>query len=173
LVTIDASVALAWLLDESRPPWVDGLLDDMRRDAVRTIVPSLFWLEVGNTISRLRTISDEQALDGLLRLDELGIATIELDRPSRARALLLARETGLSMYHAVYLALAETTGTRLATLDERLVRAGSSRGLEYPPGASRVSETENRYGGTRTVDPVSLAAVGSAIAELRRQYAPS
>src|SRR6188474_2532946 len=94
-------------------------------------VPTLFWLEVGNSLSRRPGLLDEQVIEGLIRLESLGIATIDLDRPLRLRAVQLAREQQLTTYDALYLAIALDTGARLATLDEALGSAASRAGCRY------------------------------------------
>lgn len=169
-VTLDASVALAWLLDEARPTWVDDLLEDVGRGMLRLSVPSLFWLEVGSTLARDHDLSDDQAMEGLMRLEGLAIETIEIDTPLRLRSLLLARQTGLTMYDATYLGLAVTTGTGLATLDGRLAAAGSAHGLPSQQRGHQASEEGEPYSSPLIADTASLAALGTVLADLRRRY---
>ena len=167
--TLDASVALAWLLEEMTPGWVAALLADIESCVTHAMVPSLFWLEVGNALVRDGSLTDEQAMDGLLRYEALGVETVEVGPPLRLRALQLAREKRLTMYDATYLAVAEATNAPLATLDTRLQRAAASMGLSAWGGLGGVSEPEAPYG-HGPEDPVSLAAIGAALAEMRRQY---
>lgn len=170
-VTLDASVCLAWLLDEDRPAWVDELSRAAGTGSVVLSVPSLFWLEVGNRLARDVLLSDDQALEAMLRLDALGLETIELDTPLRMQALRLARETGLTTYDAAYLALAHADKAPLATLDAELDKLATALGVGYPPAATgssgRISDVETAYAG-RASDPISLAAIGSALAEMRQ-----
>jgi len=75
----------------------------------------------------------------------------------------------LSAYDAIYLALALSTDSRLATLDRRLAEAAGDAGLLI--GDARVSEPRSAY----RADADSYAGwshtaiVGAHIAELRRQ----
>jgi len=94
---------------------------------------------------------------GRIRLEGLGIETVEIDTPPRLRALQFARQTRLTMYDATYLALAMTTDTGLASLDDRLAAASSSR----------VSEQSAPYGSRIAADAASLASLGAALAVLR------
>ena len=75
----------------------------------------------------------------MLRLDALGLETIEVDAPLRLRALQLARETGLTMYDATYLALADATGSDLATLGRALTSTATSLGRNAAAGAEQIS----------------------------------
>jgi predicted nucleic acid-binding protein len=169
-VVFDASVVLAWLRAEARPAWVDRLAEETHLGQIELVVPPLFWLEVGNALARDRTMTDDQAIDGFLRIESLGVVTLEADRALRLRALQLARQTGLTMYDATYLALADSTRTLVATLDKQLRAASESMGLSFDPASKGVSETGSSYG-SATSDPVSLAAIGAALAELRKRYA--
>lgn len=168
-VILDASVGLAWLTDEKRPDWVDRLIADARAGTTGLAVPSLFWLEAGNHLSRDRAMADDQTIDGLLRLETLGLETVELDRPLRIRALQLGREHRLSMYDGAYLTTAATLRAPLATLDRALDAAAASLGLSYGGDPGRMSEMPAPY--SRDVDPVTIASIGAVMAELRRRYA--
>ncbi len=168
-IIVDSSVALAWLLEEERPAWVNDLMSDFEYGAARAIVPSLFWLEVGNILGRDHELTEEGAMDGLLRLEALGLETAEIAPPLRLRALQLARRTGLTMYDATYLAVAEATKAPLFTLDQRLERASVAMGLGREGGIGRISEPNASYD-SRNADMTSLAAIGAALAEMRKQY---
>jgi predicted nucleic acid-binding protein len=171
-MVVDASVVIARLLGETRPAIVDELLLDAAHGRTILIAPTLLWLEVGNRLSCPVSITDEQALDGMLRLETFGIQTVETGPPLRLRALQLAREKRLTMYDATYLAVAEATHAPLMTLDVQLERAAASMGLNRPGGLGRISEPEAEYGQAPT-DHVSLAALGATLAELRKRYASS
>jgi predicted nucleic acid-binding protein len=166
---VDASVVLARLLREERPTWVDRFIDGVPQGGIHLLAPSLIWLEVGNRLARMQEIGDEFALDAMLQAEALQIEEVARDRPLRLRALTLARAHGLSMYDSTYLAAAEATGCRLLTLDARLDRAAISMGLGREQGPAQVSEPVATYGG-RPVDTISMAFIGAALADMRREY---
>ena len=166
--TVDASVVLARLLDESRPSWVDAVFVDVRDGRASLHAPMLLWLEIGNRLVRTRAVTDAFALEAMLRAESLPIATVEIGRPLRLRALQLGRAHALTMYDATYLAAAEATSASLLTLDAELERAATGLGLGREGGPRRASEPAARYGDTQG-DRTSLAAIGAAIAEMRRQ----
>jgi predicted nucleic acid-binding protein len=174
IVVVDASVVLAWLQAKRAPAWVERLWSELRGGSVRISVPSILWLEVGNALARRGDLSDEQALEGLLRVEALGFMDVALDAPLRLRALALARSHHLTTYDSVYLALADSLGARLATLDGRLGVAAAELGLLHAPlPTRRLAEPRALYG-ARPPDPISLAALGARLAELRleREAAP-
>ena len=160
----DASIGLAWLQGEDVPAWVSQLWEGFREAVVEVVVPSLFWLEVGNALSRRADLTDERALEGLLRLQALGFTTLDADQALLLRALQLARLHDLTTYDALYLALADAIHAPVATLDRALARAATRAGRSHPhTSRHRVSEDRARY----APDPVSLAALGARLAELR------
>ncbi len=165
-VTIDASVVIARLLGEPRPAWVDGLIADAVAGRTGLIAPSLMWLEVGNRLARSPQMTDERALEGMLRVDALPIEVIEVDRPQRLRALQLARQYDLTIYDAVYLAVADAARAPLVTLDRELEQAAQEMGLGRDGESSRASEVALTYGGA-PVDLGSITAIGAALAEMR------
>lgn len=171
-VVLDASVALARLLGERTPDWVGELWSGVRDGHVELLVPTFFWLETGNALSRLRTIADEQVLEGLIRLEGLGIRSVEVDASLWLRAAALARAHRLTTYDAAYLSLAESTGAPLATLDEHLGAVADGLGIRHPGAMPRrILDEPARYA-SREPDPTSLAALGRRLAELRHVSAP-
>jgi predicted nucleic acid-binding protein len=168
VVVCDASVALAWLQEESVPAWVPGFWDAVAHGRVGVRVPTIFWLEVGNRLVRRVDMADEQVLEAIVRLEDLGFQTIDMDRPLRLTAVHLARQFRLSTYDALYLALADTSDLPLAALDGRLVTAAAALGRRYDADPrSAIGETDVSYGTGHTADLMSLAALGAYLAELR------
>jgi predicted nucleic acid-binding protein len=170
VIICDASVALAWLLDEPAPAWATALWESVLRGRADVKVPDLFWLEIGNHYVRRRDLAGEQVLEGIVRLEALGFQTIEMDRSLRLMAIHLAQQFRLSTYDGLYLALADTSGLPLATLDRRLSAAAAALGHGYGDApASAIRETSVNYGADRVADPMSLAALGAYLAELREE----
>jgi predicted nucleic acid-binding protein len=172
VVVCDASVALAWLLDESAPAWATTLWESVLHGRVDVKVPDLFWLEIGNRCVRRRDLAVEQVLEGALRLEALGFQTVATDRSLRLMAIHHARRFGLSTYDALYLALADTADLPLATLDRRLGGAAAVLGRRYggDPDSS-IDEGSVSYGTDRDADPMSLAVLGAYLAGLREEIA--
>lgn len=168
LATIDASVVLARILAESRPSWVDETFRAVEDGAVELISPPLLWLEVGNRLVRSRALGDAFALEAMLRAEALPIASVDVGRPIRWRAILLGREHGLTMHDATYLAVAEAAGTALLTLDHRLDDAAAAMGLQRARGPGGISEPSSPYGDANA-ERTSLAAIGATLAAMRRQ----
>ncbi len=130
-VVVDASVVLAWLLDEDHGALLERVLTAAPEHPL--LVPAIWASEVGNgllTSERRRRVSPAE----LARAVELVEALeVDVDGVAVARTLdatlPLARELDLSLYDASYLELAMRRGLPLATLDARLKTAASSVGV--------------------------------------------
>jgi predicted nucleic acid-binding protein len=171
-VVIDASVAMALLVAEKQSDVVRSATAAWSGAGIELVVPSHFWVEVSNSLVRRHSKSTGAAIAGLVLLDELGLLTIDLDRPTLLLALDQMATYGLSAYDAVYLALARATDAQLATLDRRLAEAAGVRGLLIGDDEPRrLSDGAAEYEARRErASPwAHTAAVGAHIADLRRQ----
>ena len=128
-VVSDASVALKWFHsggeDEVEP--ARALVAAYQARAIALVVLDLTAYEIGNALLRGHAQANaEQVAIVLEALDALCPAI----RPGAAelrRAAQLAERHDLTLYDAVYAAVAENRGAVLATLDRALIRAGLGR----------------------------------------------
>lgn len=129
-VVIDASVALKWLFDDE-----DGVVQALAlRDRYLSdpvsfplLAPSLWRYEVinGLWVATCRgRLSEDEAQEALADLLEIGVELIE---PEGTRMLQLAKEYGIAVYDAAYLAVAEMTGCLLWTSDRPFFEAVRKR----------------------------------------------
>lgn len=114
----DASIAVKWVITEPGSEQAIVLLDH------GLVAPDLLFSECANILWR-------KVRHGLLTEEEAGIAAQALEqtdlvvvsaRAYLARAVAIAVELDHPAYDAIYLAVAEAFGLRLATADQRLVR---------------------------------------------------
>ena len=125
---LDASVALAWFLDDEQAPQADNVRARLVRD--RAFVPQLWHLEVRNGLiiaerrGRLSTTRMNECLEALkwLPIQTDSEAALEMVVP-------LARLHKLSVYDAVYLELAKRRNAALASLDAALLRAAEEESV--------------------------------------------
>jgi predicted nucleic acid-binding protein len=122
----DANVALKWFhaegeeeVDEAR-----ALLDAHRSREIGIAILDLTSYEVGNALMRGRgRASAEQTATVLEALGEV-CATLSPEPADLRRATELAEQHDLTLYDAVYAAVAEAGDAQLATLDKALLKAG-------------------------------------------------
>jgi predicted nucleic acid-binding protein len=118
---IDASVILAWSLDDEQSEYAEGVIGRILSEG--GVAPAHWPLEVANGIrsaERRGRIADGDVpkIEALLRAVPVEIVPVEL---STALGMLsTARAHDLSIYDAAYVELAGFRGLGLATIDERL-----------------------------------------------------
>ncbi|MBF0167339.1 MAG: type II toxin-antitoxin system VapC family toxin [Alphaproteobacteria bacterium] len=134
-LVLDASMALAWLLDDESNEASQSVL---RLVAINgAVVPSLWRLEVANVLQHsVRRKRCDQALveRGLLRLERFRIfVDPETDEHAWGETRRLAIKHGLTIYDAAYLELAIRRGLPLASCDAELIAAAKKAGVEVVP----------------------------------------
>ena len=136
MIVVDCSVLAAGLFDDEYQSLSEEIYDKLESHEEQAIVPSLFFLEVGNVLlmahkrQRITTSTWHRYLESISRLP------IEVDIGDSSPHQLsyiskLAKQHELTTYDAAYLALAARCFIPLATLDKKLVNAAKSEGVYY------------------------------------------
>ena len=130
-MVLDASVAVAWLLEDEDVP--DAFAPFGAVAEPGAVVPQLWHLEIRNALlaaERRGRIAPNQVA---ARLADLNTLPIHVDQePDLDAAMGLARDHRLTFYDAMYLELAIRRDAQLATLDDALARAAAVEGLSKP-----------------------------------------
>lgn len=119
-VVIDTSVAFKWFVayGETGLDEAAGLLRSHQVGEIALIAPSIIVVELANTL-RYLTPTAEDALDFIDDFNCAGVrlfdTTVELVRKAAARA----SESGMSVYDALFLTLAEQRRCMLASADRK------------------------------------------------------
>lgn len=120
MIVIDASTALSWFFDDE--------LDDLARESAQrvtresAIVPTLFYVEVANGLLsavRRRRIQRADLHSALRRIAQLPIK-VETATVDVSDEVSLAEKHRLTVYDALYLALACRHSLPLLTRDDAL-----------------------------------------------------
>jgi predicted nucleic acid-binding protein len=80
-IVVDASIAISLLVAEPASPKVRLLVRRWADLGAELIVPTHFWLEVTNVLSRRYRRPSQTTIEDLILLDGLGLRTLEADRP--------------------------------------------------------------------------------------------
>ena len=127
-LVIDASVAVAWLLeDEDTSDTASSLA---AAEDVETFVPQLWHFETRNallTAERRGRLHQDQTQERLRYLNALPIKTDS--EPDLEEAMALARHHRLTFYDALYLELAKRCNAHIGTLDTALAAAASHENI--------------------------------------------
>jgi predicted nucleic acid-binding protein len=125
-VIVDTSALVRlYIPDGPVPDGLEGAVESAWRGDVVLLAPELLLAEVGQVLrkkERAGFMSREECdvvLDAILALP---LETVP-HRPLMADAMAVARETGLTVYDALFLALADGWGAKLISADERLAQA--------------------------------------------------
>ena len=143
---IDASVTLAWFLEDERTRFTDALLTAI--DKAEYWAPAVWCLEVPNALliaQRRRRIEAARRLEAI---DQAARLPIQIDPalPDMKAISALAERHGLSAYDAAYLELARRQAIGLVTLDRGLADAAAAEGVPVQsPGRSGLAQGRKRY----------------------------
>jgi len=131
---LDASVALAWFVDNPVAAYAVRVRKSLARDA-RALVPGLWHLEMANGFAvaeRRGILTSANSTAGIAAIEQLLVQSIEnsADFISLRQVLTTARDFQLSAYDAVYIDTARRQRLPIATLDRRLLSAAQQGGGE-------------------------------------------
>lgn len=131
---LDASVALAWFVDNPVAAYAVRVRKSLARDA-RALVPGLWHLEMANGFAvaeRRGILTSANSTAGIAAIEQLLVQSIEnsADFISLRQVLTTARDFQLSAYDAVYIDTARRQRLPIATLDRRLLSAAQQAGVE-------------------------------------------
>jgi predicted nucleic acid-binding protein len=129
-VVVDSSVAYKWLSDVGEESVVEAreMLDSAESGAMLLAAPATLHVELANAL-RYSCLEPDDAVE---IIDEFESFHVELFEPTTARlhaAAELAYLHNLSVYDALFLALAEELGCAFVTADRRAF-AGLDTGVE-------------------------------------------
>lgn len=127
-LVVDSSVAVKWFVDDEHGV-VDAwrLLERHRGGDTRLAAPAHLPLEVLNAL-RWRGLDGPSLVDAAKSIEHFDLDVFTLETTMLGTACLTAVEHGLTVYDAMFLALADSLDAPLVTADRRLVEAAGERG---------------------------------------------
>jgi len=135
-LVLDSSAALAWIYGDETTDAIRAVFDQVA--AAGAVVPALWRLEVGNSLSVAVRRGRIEADFRRAALADLGLLDITTDQYTDVHAwgetLILADRHRLTLYDASYLELAQRRVLPLATLDEALCAAARTVGIRLLGG---------------------------------------
>lgn len=126
-LVLDASAALALLLDAGDRPSVRGELRDRIVAGDPILVPPVFWLQLVDVLSR-RADPPPAVVEAVYELEQIGIETAEVGRPG-VLAVIDAVGRGLDAWDAAYLVLAEAADAEILTTSPSLAAVAANRAI--------------------------------------------
>ena len=142
-VVVDASVAAKWLLPEHGS---DAALALLREPGISLHAPELWPAELLNVLwkrKRRGEVTGAEAVEHAGRVAHMPVR-IHGHAPLLSAALLLALRHDVTVYDALYVALARSIGGTVVTADTLLLRAGTGETWPVeplePPGPAATGE---------------------------------
>ncbi len=135
MIVVDASVILAWLLDENAPEAPASIFDTLADEIVA--VPCHWPLEIGNALrSQLKT-GRLTAQDFLKVMDDLDMLHVRVDPPLHPDEIgplvKFSVDHSLTAYDAAYVQLALRQHATLVTLDKNMRNAAQALNIPVLP----------------------------------------
>ncbi len=126
LLVVDSSVAVKWFVheNESGVPAALSLLEGHLEQRHVLAAPAHVQLEVLNAL-RYRGLSERYLLEAADRLELARLKWFSIDRPLARLAIALACKHSLSIYDAVFAAVALHMDCELITDDRQLLESGA------------------------------------------------
>jgi predicted nucleic acid-binding protein len=130
---LDASVALAWVIDRNPNLYAETVRQRIRAGS-RPIVPALWQLEVANGLTlvrRRKVLTDNETEESLDYFQIFATTVAEIDNGSLSarETYRVSKESSLTAYGAVYVELARREGLALSTLDKTLRESAVKAGI--------------------------------------------
>jgi predicted nucleic acid-binding protein len=120
---IDASVAVKWFHQEPDTRQAEILEERIAGGDIRAIVPPLLFYEVANALTLKAGSHLEEIIAAHHILVSLPFHVTEVLYTILEDAILIARRHRLSVYDAIYVALAIASHASLVTADKKLAEA--------------------------------------------------
>lgn len=120
-VIVDSSVAYKWLSpdEEGGVEQAFSILWSHRSGEVTLVAPPILYVELANSLRYSKHVAEDDTVALIGALDELGIELVE-STPSRlVAATRLSHRHHVSIYDALFLALAEELDCPLITADRK------------------------------------------------------
>lgn len=143
-IVLDVSAVAKWFLREEESEEMAALRDLIVSGRIRALAPEIFLVELANVLRLASGVFPGDVAAALEAVEAVGVE-LRGSRDILERAVPMAFERGLTVYDALYAALAEAEGAKLVTYDRELlaklecaVTAGSfiRGGLDPQPGSS-------------------------------------
>ena len=124
-LVIDASVVIKAYVPEILSDKAEEVMSRLADGGLVLLAPDLLYPETGNILWKKRRLHEltfteaDEIVDAIVALP----IRIEASRPVMSLAVAIAMQSGITVYDAMYVAVARIYETRMITADKKLVEA--------------------------------------------------
>ncbi len=122
---VDASVGVKWFSEEEKTREAEILLRQHIAGEIQIVVPDLFFYEVMNAL-RYKKSSNERLKEVKESLFKFQFSVESVSNEMLENAIVFALEFDLSIYDAIYIALAKLVNGMLITEDKKILSSKNS-----------------------------------------------
>lgn len=122
LIVLDASVVIKWFVSEDDDALAEKIRQDFMDGHSDIVVPDLLRAEVANGLRYKPSFTKRGVHDAITTLEDLGINIVYPDLPLYEQAISIAFDYDITVYDALYVALALEYEYTLITADDKLVK---------------------------------------------------
>ena len=119
-LVLDASAVVKWFVEEEESNEMRKIRDLYLKGKVTVYVPSLLFIEFANALRSVKGLTLTDVVNAVKALNLLRLNVVS-DLDILDRAVELAFKTGITVYDAIYVALAKITNSKLITYDTELL----------------------------------------------------
>jgi len=119
-LVLDASAVVKWFVEEEESNEMRKIRDLYLKGKVTVYVPSLLFVEFANALRSVKGLTLTDVVNAVKALNLLRLNVVS-DLDILDRAVELAFKTGITVYDAIYVALAKITNSKLITYDTELL----------------------------------------------------
>lgn len=122
MIVVDACVAIKWFIEEEDTPKAVCIQRKLLEGELTVIVPDLLFYEVIN-ILKLKAVAElDEVVSALRILFELNLRVVPANREHLELAIYLSDKFNITIYDAIYVAIANDFNCPLITADKELIK---------------------------------------------------
>lgn len=123
MVVIDTSVIFKWFASaEKKREEAKSFLVNHLNKTEPIIIPDLLLYEIANAWATKTALTSEEVLENLTLLGKYDLKIVPASFNLVMKASKLSKTYSISVYDAIFIALAEEKGVKVVTADEKLFR---------------------------------------------------
>jgi len=119
-LVLDASAVAKWFVEEDESEEMRRIRDLHINGIVIIYIPSLLFVELSNALRYIGGLTPTDVINAIEALKTLHLKVVS-DLEVLDRAIEIAFNHSITVYDAIYVALARATGSKLITYDKELL----------------------------------------------------